>query len=87
MLVERLARVAGHEKPRTVDPADGINRIAEALVGPNRSERKHGSAVVTVHHLAGKDRVRNDAKLVVGYAERRQRTAPGLAVHDDALEA
>ena len=60
--------------------------MRKLLVGPHEPESEHGSAVVRAHRLARGDGVGDDAQLLFGDAERRQRVAAALRMDDDPLE-
>ena len=85
--LDRLERLAGDEEAGAVGALDGLDRVAESLVGPDHPEREHGSAVVAPRRVAGEDGMGDHPQSAGVDAEVGQRLAAALAVHDDAVEA
>ena len=82
--VERHCGVACDEQPRLRQSPRHLDRIGEALVRPDHTERQDRRAVVGARRRARIHGVGDDARVDIQLGER---LAPALRVDDDAIEA
>ena len=84
--LHRLHRVACYEQPCTADPLRDLDRVIDALVGPDQAEAEQRVAVVRPGRVGADDRMGNDAQCRRVDAELLERLAAGLAVGHDPPE-
>jgi endonuclease/exonuclease/phosphatase family metal-dependent hydrolase len=85
--LDRLERIPGYEQTSVSGASHGLDRVAEALVGPDHPEGEHRPAVIVALGLAREHGVGDDAKPLSVHAQLGKRLAAALAVHDDPVEA
>ncbi len=84
---ERHARITGDQEARTVDPEDCFDGILRPLVRADQTEGERGAAIVAPVDVRTKRWVGDDTQPLFGDAERGERVAPPLRMHDDAVAA
>ena len=71
--LDGLARVAGDEQARVLDPPHDLERVRQTLVRPDRPREKQRAAVVAPFDVRRRDRQRDHARVD---AELRERSLP-----------
>ena len=85
-LVDRDARVTGHEQPRVGEPGQRRHGVVEALVGPDHAKREDRRAVVAARRIGREHGMSDGTDPRAVHTGLDEAGAPAVAVDDDPVE-